>query len=78
MAITRAEVEKVARLARLQLSEAELARLTTELGQIVGYVDQLAEVDTTGVEPMAHAVELHNVFAEDHVRTALIYVRWDD
>jgi aspartyl-tRNA(Asn)/glutamyl-tRNA(Gln) amidotransferase subunit C len=71
MAITRAEVEKVARLARLQLSEAELARLTTELGQIVGYVDQLAEVDTTGVEPMAHAVELHNVFAEDRVHPSL-------
>ena len=71
MAITRDDVEKVALLARLQLSESEVETLTSELGQIVGYVDQLAEVDTEGVEPMAHAIELHNVFAADQVRPAL-------
>ena len=71
MAITRADVEKVALLARLRLSETELTSLTQELGQIVTYVDQLAEVDTEGVEPMAHAVEVHNVFADDVVRPSL-------
>ena len=71
MAITRADVEKVALLARLQLGETELATLTVELAQIVTYVDQLAEVDTESVEPMAHAVELHNVFAADAVRPSL-------
>ena len=71
MAITRDDVEKVALLARLQLSEAELATLTDELGQIVTYVDQLAEVDTAAVEPMAHAVEVHNVFADDKVCPSL-------
>jgi len=71
MAITRADVDKVALLARLQLSEAELESLTVELAQIVGYVDQLAEVDTEGVEPMAHAIEIHNVFADDEVRPSL-------
>jgi len=71
MAITRADVEKVALLARLQLSETELTTLTDELAQIVTYVDQLAEVDTEGVEPMAHAVEVHSVFADDEVRPSL-------
>ena len=71
MAITRAEVENVALLARLRLSETELDRLAGELAKIVSYVDHLAEVDTAGVEPMAHAVEVHNVFAADEVRESL-------
>lgn len=71
MAITREDVEKVALLARLRLSEAEVDSLTEELGKIVAFVDQLAEVDTEGVEPMAHAVEVHNVFADDKVRPSL-------
>jgi aspartyl-tRNA(Asn)/glutamyl-tRNA(Gln) amidotransferase subunit C len=71
MAITRADVENVSLLARLQLSEAELDRLAGELATIVGYVDQLAEVNTEGIEPMAHAVEVHNVFAADEVHASL-------
>ena len=71
MAITRADVEKVSLLARLKLGEEELDRLASELANIVGYVDQLAEVNTEGVEPMAHAVEVHNVFAADEVRPSL-------
>ena len=53
MPITRDDVEKVALLARLQLSRRELDQMTEQLGQIVGYVDLLAEVDTDRVEPMA-------------------------
>lgn len=71
MAITRADVENVSLLARLHLSEVELERLSAELASIVGFVDQLAVVDTDGVEPMAHAVEVHNVFAADEVRASL-------
>ena len=71
MSISRADVEKVALLARLQLSEEELGRLTSEMAQIVQYVDQLAEVDTEGVQPMAHAVEVSNVFADDEVLPSL-------
>ena len=67
MSISRQDVEKVALLARLQLTEAELATMTEQLAQIVGYVDQLAEVDTEGVEPMAHAIEVTNVFRDDEV-----------
>jgi aspartyl-tRNA(Asn)/glutamyl-tRNA(Gln) amidotransferase subunit C len=71
MAITRADVENVSMLARLQLGDAEIDRLAGELASIVGYVDQLAQVNTDGVEPMAHAVELSNVFAEDEVQASL-------
>jgi aspartyl-tRNA(Asn)/glutamyl-tRNA(Gln) amidotransferase subunit C len=71
MAVTRADVESVSMLARLQLSGAEIDRLAGELASIVGYVDQLSQVNTDGVEPMAHAVELHNVFADDKVEHSL-------
>jgi aspartyl-tRNA(Asn)/glutamyl-tRNA(Gln) amidotransferase subunit C len=71
MALTRDEVRWVAQLARLELSEAELDAMTRQLAAIVGYVDQLRQVDTEGVEPLAHALELHNVFRDDEPGTSL-------
>jgi aspartyl-tRNA(Asn)/glutamyl-tRNA(Gln) amidotransferase subunit C len=71
MSISRQDIEKVALLARLELTEDELSRMTTELAQIVGYVDQLGEVNTDGIEPMAHAIEVKNVFREDAVAESL-------
>ena len=71
MALTRDEVEKVSLLARLKLTDADLDRMTAQLGQVVDYVHQLAELDTEDVEPMAHAVELTNVFRSDEIRPSL-------
>jgi aspartyl-tRNA(Asn)/glutamyl-tRNA(Gln) amidotransferase subunit C len=71
MSISRQDVEKVALLARLQLSDAELTAMTDELAQIVGYVDQLADANTENVEPMAHAIELTNVFRADAAAPSL-------
>jgi aspartyl-tRNA(Asn)/glutamyl-tRNA(Gln) amidotransferase subunit C len=71
MSLSRQDIEKVALLARLQLTEAELESMTDKLGQIVGYVDQLAEVNTDNVRPMAHAVEVVNVFRADEVAASL-------
>jgi aspartyl-tRNA(Asn)/glutamyl-tRNA(Gln) amidotransferase subunit C len=71
MSISRQDIEKVALLARLQLTDDELSKMTDELAQIVGYVDQLGEVDTDGVEPMAHAIEIANVFRDDVVAESL-------
>jgi aspartyl-tRNA(Asn)/glutamyl-tRNA(Gln) amidotransferase subunit C len=71
MSLTRDEVERVALLARLALSEREAEQMTRQLGQILTYVDQLNELDTSAVEPMAHAIELSNVFARDEVRASL-------
>jgi aspartyl-tRNA(Asn)/glutamyl-tRNA(Gln) amidotransferase subunit C len=71
MSLSRDDVRKVSLLARLLLSEDELDKMTEDLGKIVGYVDQLGELDTEDIQPMAHAVELVNVFAEDEVRPSL-------
>jgi aspartyl-tRNA(Asn)/glutamyl-tRNA(Gln) amidotransferase subunit C len=54
MAITRETVLHVAKLARLSLEESEVDPLLSDLGRIVGYIDQLAELDTHAVEPTAH------------------------
>src|SRR3954447_13323393 len=71
MSISRQDIEKVALLARLQLTDDELSKMTVELAQIVGYVDQLGEVDTDGIEPMAHPIEKANVFRNDVVAESL-------
>ncbi len=71
MSISRAEVEKVALLARLRLSPQELDTMTAQLGAIVDYVQQLSELNTDDVEPMAHAVELSNVFRADEPQPSL-------
>ena len=65
MSLTRADVEKVSLLGRLLLSPTELDTMTTQLTRVVGYVEQLSEVNTDGIQPMAHAVEIHNVFRDD-------------
>jgi aspartyl-tRNA(Asn)/glutamyl-tRNA(Gln) amidotransferase subunit C len=71
MALTAQEVQWVAHLARLQLTEAELETMTRQLSAIVAYVDQLSQVNTDGVEPMAHALAIHNVFREDEATPSL-------
>ena len=68
MPLSRTDVEKVSLLARLRLTDEELDRMTVQLDQIVAYVDQLSELNTDGVQPMAHAVELHNVLVPDQLR----------
>jgi aspartyl-tRNA(Asn)/glutamyl-tRNA(Gln) amidotransferase subunit C len=69
--LTLDDVKHVARLSRLALPEERLKALTGELESILGYIDKLAEVDTTGVEPMAHALPVHNVLRADVPRDAL-------
>ena len=71
MSLSRQEVEKVSLLARLLLSEEELDRMTSQLGEILSYMDLLAEVDTARVEPMAHALDVSGVFRDDQVRPSL-------
>lgn len=67
MALTPEEVHYIARLARLSFSEEEVGRLAHELNDILAYVAQLDELDTTDVPPMAHVLDLHNVFRPDEV-----------
>jgi len=71
MSLTRTDVEKVSHLARLQFNDSELNQLTTELGAILKYVEQLSLLNTENVEPMAHALDVHNVFRADGLRPSL-------
>jgi len=69
--LSRDDVAKVALLGRLKLSVDELDRMTVQLGRVLEYIDILEEVDTENVEPMAHAIELSNVFRADVERPSL-------
>ena len=63
--ITKSQVQHIAKLARLSLTDAEQETMTKEMGSILTYVEKLKEVDTTGVEPTAQVTGLHNVFRKD-------------
>ena len=64
-------VRHVAKLARLAVPDEKLQKYAGQLQSILGYVEKLAEVETAGVEPMAHALPLHNVLREDVATDAL-------
>ncbi|MGA2498268.1 MAG: Asp-tRNA(Asn)/Glu-tRNA(Gln) amidotransferase subunit GatC [Tepidisphaeraceae bacterium] len=65
------DVRHVAKLARLALPEEKLVRFTSQLESILEYVAKIGRVDITGVEPMAHALPIHNVLREDVARPGL-------
>ena len=65
------DVERVARLARLALSPEERETFGGQLARILGYVRQLDELDVENVEPMAHAVEVSDVFRDDELTESL-------
>ncbi|MEJ5329494.1 MAG: Asp-tRNA(Asn)/Glu-tRNA(Gln) amidotransferase subunit GatC [Desulfobaccales bacterium] len=71
MAITQDEVLHVASLARLTLAPEEVELFTRQLGDILAYVNQLAQVDTTGVAPMTHVLPEPEAFREDVVTESL-------
>ncbi|MCQ4232626.1 MAG: Asp-tRNA(Asn)/Glu-tRNA(Gln) amidotransferase subunit GatC [Pseudomonas sp.] len=67
MALERCEVEKIAHLARLGLDEGDLPRTTETLNNILGLIDRMQAVDTTGVEPLAHPLEATQRLRADQV-----------
>ncbi len=71
MSITAEQVRAVAKLARLELTPAELESMTRQLSVILEYVDQLGQVATDHVEPLAHPLPIHNVFREDEPTPSL-------
>jgi aspartyl-tRNA(Asn)/glutamyl-tRNA(Gln) amidotransferase subunit C len=68
--ITVTDVEHVAKLARLRLTEDEKTLYTEQLGKIIGFFAELNAIDTTGVEPMSHALSVTNVMREDEVEAS--------
>lgn len=69
--ITREEVRHVADLARLELTEAEEERMTGQMNGILEYMEKLNELDTAGIVPTTHAIQLQNVFRADVVKDSL-------
>lgn len=71
MKVTREVIEHVAGLARLNLTEQEIEKLTAEMAEVISYVDKLNELDTAGVKPMEHVIPIKNVLREDRVVQSL-------
>ena len=71
MALSKEDVLKVGTLSRIRLTDAEVARLASQLSSILDYVDKLRELDTHGVEPLAHALPITSVVRADEVRPSL-------
>ena len=71
MKITIAEVEHVAKLARLEISFEEKENLTEQMNRILLYMEKLSELNTVGVEPTSHVLDLHNAFRADAVNDSL-------
>ena len=64
------DVRYIARLARLELSDEEVARYQTQLGDVLTFVEALRKVDVSAVEPTAHASPVFNVFRQDEAQTS--------
>jgi len=71
MKISRKEVAHIAALARLSFSEEEMELFAEQLNQILIYMEKLDEIDTTGIKPTYHALDLTNVFREDQIKPSL-------
>jgi aspartyl-tRNA(Asn)/glutamyl-tRNA(Gln) amidotransferase subunit C len=65
------DVRYMAKLARLRLEQDEIARMTSELGRILGHIDKMSELDTTGVPPTAHVLDVVNVMRADKPSASL-------
>jgi aspartyl-tRNA(Asn)/glutamyl-tRNA(Gln) amidotransferase subunit C len=65
--VTKDDVLKIAKLARLQIHESELEKFTGQMNQILEFVNRLNQLDTTGIVPTSHAIEITNAFREDEV-----------
>jgi aspartyl-tRNA(Asn)/glutamyl-tRNA(Gln) amidotransferase subunit C len=70
-AIPELNIDHVARLARLELSETEKVQFADQLGEVLHHIAQLGKIDVSGVEPTAHAFPVENIWAEDAAEPGL-------
>ena len=68
MALTTAQIEHIAHLARLELTDAEKIKFADQIGSILAYFNKLQEIDTTGVVPTSHSIDLVNVTRDDVIK----------
>jgi aspartyl-tRNA(Asn)/glutamyl-tRNA(Gln) amidotransferase subunit C len=73
MAVAEIDIKYVAHLARLHLTPDEEKKLAAQLGNILGYIEKLRELDVSGVEPTAHAVPMVNITRADEIRPSLAH-----
>nr|MBF0221300.1 Asp-tRNA(Asn)/Glu-tRNA(Gln) amidotransferase subunit GatC [Desulfobulbaceae bacterium] len=71
MKIAEKDIRKVANLARLVLNDAEVHSMTEQVGKILSYVEKLNELNTDGIEPTTHAIQVNNAFRDDEVCRSL-------
>jgi aspartyl-tRNA(Asn)/glutamyl-tRNA(Gln) amidotransferase subunit C len=71
VSLSEKDVQYVAKLARLEITDQETAKYTQQLGNILDYVQQLSKLDTSNVEPLAHVLDLKNVTRPDKVAPSL-------
>ncbi|UCH34300.1 MAG: Asp-tRNA(Asn)/Glu-tRNA(Gln) amidotransferase subunit GatC [Armatimonadota bacterium] len=71
MRLSQQEVEHIALLSRLKLTDEERERMTTQLNDIMRFYEQLGELDTTDVEPTSHVIPMSNVLRADEARPSL-------
>ena len=71
MALSEKDVQYVAKLSRLEVTDQETAKYTQQLANILQYVEQLNKLDTANVEPMTHPLDMKNVFRKDEVKPSL-------
>jgi aspartyl-tRNA(Asn)/glutamyl-tRNA(Gln) amidotransferase subunit C len=71
MEVTSEMIDRLAKLARLKFSDEEKAELKVDLERMIGFVEKLKEVDTTGVEPLLHITDAINVLREDEVKQTI-------
>ncbi len=68
MSLSKTQIEHIAKLARLELTEDELKKYGGQLSAVLDYINQLSEVETEGVEPTAQVTGLQNIFREDEIK----------
>lgn len=71
MAITKEQIQWIAHLSRLELKPDELSLAATQLTSILDYINQLQQINTDNIEPLAHALDVSNVFREDDLKESL-------
>jgi aspartyl-tRNA(Asn)/glutamyl-tRNA(Gln) amidotransferase subunit C len=64
-------VRKVAKLSRLEITEAEVKEFTGQLGAILEYMEKMNQLDTSDIEPLAHCLPITNVFRQDYIKDSL-------
>lgn len=71
MTLTTAEIQRLSKLARVEVPEDQIPRVQGDLGRILELFEQLKQVDTSGIEPLVQAIQISDVLAPDHVAESL-------